>query len=116
MAACLASAVPPAGVYFVKFSLMARMAACLMLSGVGKSGSPALKSTTSTPSRRSLSASAMTFIVEETLIEEMRSAMVGLVSVGVIWLPFLCTLGTEPAAQPSLHGFGHEPGDVAAEA
>ena len=67
----------PAGVYLVKFALMAAMPACLMLSGVGKSGSPALKSTTSTPSRRSLSASAMTFMVEETLIAEMRSAVYG---------------------------------------
>ena len=51
------------------------MAACLMLSGVGKSGSPAPKSTTSTPCARSLSASAATFMVEDTLIEEMRSAI-----------------------------------------
>ena len=34
--ACFSSCVPPAGVYFVKLSLMARIAACLMLSGVGK--------------------------------------------------------------------------------
>ena len=51
------------------------MAACLMLSGVGKSGSPAPKSTTSTPSERSFSASAATFIVDDTLIEEIRSAI-----------------------------------------
>jgi hypothetical protein len=55
-----------------------------MLRGVMKSGSPALKSTTSTPSRRSLSASAMTFMVEETLISEMRSAIAGLLGVGVM--------------------------------
>src|ERR1700683_389411 len=63
---------------------MAAMAALRMFSGVMKSGSPALKSTTSTPSRRRLSASAITFMVEEALISAMRSAMAGLVSVGVI--------------------------------
>src|SRR5215468_4686586 len=57
------------------------MAACLMLSGVGKSGSPAPKSTTSTPSERSFSASEETFMVEETLMEEIRSA---------IWLSNAC--------------------------
>ena len=71
--ACFNSCVPPAGVYFVKLLLMASMAACLMLSGVGKSGSPAPKSTTSTPSRRRRSASAATFMVEDTLISAMRS-------------------------------------------
>ena len=49
------------------------MAAFLMLSGVGKSGSPALKSTTSTPSRRWRSASAATFMVDDSLINEIRS-------------------------------------------
>ncbi len=57
-----------------------------MLSGVGKSGSPALKSTTSIPSRCSLSASAMTFMVEETLMDEMRSAITAFI-VGVMSLP-----------------------------
>ncbi len=45
---------PLTGVYLVKFSSIALMAARLTLSGVGKSGSPALKSTTSTPSLRAL--------------------------------------------------------------
>ena len=53
---------------------MASIAALLTLSGVGKSGSPALKSTTSTPSRRKRSASAATFIVEDSLISEIRCA------------------------------------------
>jgi hypothetical protein len=44
------------------------------LSGVGKSGSPAPKSTTSIPSRRRRSASAATFMVDDSLIREMRSA------------------------------------------
>ena len=64
---------PAAGVYLVKLPLIAAMAACLMLSGVGKSGSPTLKSTTSAPSRRRRSASAATFMVDETLIKALRS-------------------------------------------
>src|SRR5579864_372158 len=68
------SAVPPVGVYLVKLASMASMAARLMLSGVGKSGSPAPKSTTSIPSRRRRSASAATFIVEDSLMREIRSA------------------------------------------
>ena len=68
--ACRSSCVPPAGVYLVKLAASASTAACLILSGVGKSGSPAPKSTTSTPSRRRRSASAATFIVDETLMVE----------------------------------------------
>ena len=45
-------------------------------SGVGKSGSPAPKSTTSFPSRRNRSASAATFIVDDTLIVEVLQKMV----------------------------------------
>src|SRR5258708_10258906 len=67
---CFSSSVPPVLVYLVKFWFRASMAARLMLSGVGKSGSPAPKSTTSAPSRRRLSASAATFIVDDTLISE----------------------------------------------
>src|SRR5438046_2905700 len=46
------------------------MAACLMLSGVGKSGSPAPKSTTSAPSRRGFSASAATLTVCSVVDEQ----------------------------------------------
>src|SRR5258708_40190560 len=49
------------------------MAARLMLSGVGKSGSPAPKSTTSSPWRRRRSASADTFMVDETVMVDIRS-------------------------------------------
>ena len=45
----LADYMPEAAVYLVLFSLRARMQASLMLSGVGKSGSPAPKPTTSMP-------------------------------------------------------------------
>src|SRR5580704_927145 len=72
--ACLISTVPPVGVYLVKLASSAAMAAFLILSGVGKSGSPAPKSTTSTPSRRRRSASAATFMVDDSLMRETRSA------------------------------------------
>src|SRR6266478_3768180 len=65
---------PVACVYLVKLLAMAETAAALMLSGVGKSGSPAPKSTTSTPSRRRRSASAATFMVDDSLMRETRSA------------------------------------------
>ncbi len=61
--------------YLVKFEEIASTAACLIFCGVGKSGSPAPKSTTSAPSRRRRSASAETFSVEETLILDIRSAI-----------------------------------------
>src|SRR5450631_3128636 len=90
---------------------MARIAACLMLSGVGKSGSPALKSTTSTPVRRSLSASAMTFMVEDSLMLEMRSAM-GVGSFG--FGDMSCLL--QSFAQALLNSWRNEASDVAAKA
>src|ERR1700684_4569257 len=74
MMAFFNSQTPPVAVYLVKFALIAAMPACLMLSGVGKSGSPAPKSPTSMPSRRRRSASAATFIVEDSLISDIRSA------------------------------------------
>src|SRR3989337_3408307 len=69
---CRSSRVPGVAVYLLKLSRMARMAASLTLSGVGKSGSPAPKSTRSAPSARSFSASIMTAMVEETEILETR--------------------------------------------
>src|ERR1700676_80763 len=76
---CLSSSVPPVLVYLVKFFPMASIAACFTFSGVGKSGSPAPKSTTSAPSLRRRSASAATFMVEETLMSEILSASVWVV-------------------------------------
>src|SRR6185312_9187712 len=72
--ACLSSIVPLTGVYFVKFLFSASMAASLMFLGVGKSGSPALKSTTSLPSALRRPAVAATFMVDDSLIQELRSA------------------------------------------
>ena len=64
---------PPVGVYFDLFSSIALIAAFLMWSGVGKSGSPGPKSATSTPRDFSLSASAMTAAVGEIWMRLMRS-------------------------------------------
>ena len=64
---------PPAAVYLVKLLSIARTAACLMFSGVGKSGSPAPSATTSTPARLSLAASAVTAMVADSLIRPTRS-------------------------------------------
>src|SRR5205823_3227989 len=92
------------------------MAACLMLSGVGKSGSPAPKSTTSTPSARSFSASDATFMVDDTLMEEMRSA-IGFMAVCIsVWLcPFQFRF-RHPLLQPHLHRGRHQAGNIPAEA
>ena len=65
---------PPMAVYFVKSPSMARIPACLMFSGVGKSGSPGPKSTTSRPCSRSLSAASITAIVFDTEIREILFA------------------------------------------
>ena len=65
------------------YASMAAMAAFLMLSGVGKSGSPAPKSTTSTPSRRRRSASAATFMVDDSLMSEILSASSNVACMGV---------------------------------
>src|SRR5690242_1596416 len=109
--------VPAAGVYFVKFCSSARTAACLMLSGVGKSGSPAPKSTTSTPSRRSLSASAATFMVEDTLIAEIRCAISCFTSSCIFRrYPFLLFLLQNPFAEPDVYRRRHQPRNVAAQA
>ena len=65
---------PGTGVYFVNSASSALCAATLMASGVPKSGSPAPKSITSTPERRSLSTVAATAIVADLAIREVRSA------------------------------------------
>ncbi len=65
---------PGTGVYFVNSASSALCAATLIASGVPKSGSPAPKSITSTPDRRSLSTAAPTAIVAEVAIREVRSA------------------------------------------
>src|SRR5262245_63764086 len=56
---------PAFAVYFVRPARIARSAACLMLSGVSKSGSPAPKSDTFAPAARRLSAACIAAIVAE---------------------------------------------------
>src|SRR5215216_2704670 len=56
---------PPLAVYFVRPARMARSAACLMLSGVSKSGSPAPKSQTFAPVARKFSAACIAAIVAD---------------------------------------------------
>src|SRR5271165_3395801 len=63
---------PPVGVYFVRFSSMALIAAFLMWSGVGKSGSPGPKSAISTPLAFNCSAAPITTAVGDTCIRLMR--------------------------------------------
>src|SRR4051794_41114533 len=68
------SSVPELVVYLVKLASMARCAAAETCGGVGKSGSPAPKSTMSTPCAFSLSASAVTFIVGDMAMRAVRAA------------------------------------------
>src|SRR3954464_11286870 len=65
---------PGTGVYFVNSASSALCAADLIASGVPKSGSPAPKSMTSTPDRRSLSTAAPPAMVADVAIREVRSA------------------------------------------
>src|ERR1044072_7963481 len=70
MIAFWSSRVPPVEVYLVWPFCIAWAAACLMLSGVSKSGSPAPKSTTSAPAARKASAACMAAKVDEDCIFE----------------------------------------------
>src|ERR1700683_3443297 len=63
---------PAVAVYLVRSSRNAWTAACLMCSGVGKSGSPGPKSTTSTPLALRRSAAMITAAVGETEIRPTR--------------------------------------------
>src|ERR1043166_7257047 len=73
MIAFWSSRVPPVEVYLVWPFRIASLAACLMLSGVSKSGSPAPKSTTSAPAARKASAACMAASVDEDCILETLS-------------------------------------------
>src|SRR5262249_44904963 len=73
MMACCKSRVPAAGVYLVLPARMAAAAASLMFCGVSKSGSPAPRSTTSTPAARIASAACMAAIVDDAFIRETLS-------------------------------------------
>ncbi len=73
MTASFSSSMPPTGVYLVKPSSMARMAAALMLSGVSKSGSPAPKPMMSLPSF----CRALAFIVTASVGDGLRTFVRG---------------------------------------
>src|SRR4030095_2055865 len=107
MMAFFSSSVPELVVYFVKLASMAACAAAPMCFGVGKSGSPAPKSITSTPCAFSFNASAATFIVGDTPIFLVRSASIRSGPQGFARELLL--------AQPLLHAFGDESVDRSAE-
>src|SRR6516225_10355973 len=65
--------IPPVGVYLVLLPRIASIAACLIWSGVGKSGSPGPKSAISTPLAFSWSAAVITAAVGEICMRLMRS-------------------------------------------
>src|SRR5882762_10293791 len=64
------SRMPAVAVYLVLPACMAAAAACLMFSGVSKSGSPAPKSTTFAPVARRASAACIAASVDEGFIRE----------------------------------------------
>src|SRR5262249_12269894 len=104
----LRPSVPELAVYFVKLASIALWAAAETWGGVGKSGSPAPKSTTSTPCALSFMASAATFIVGDTEMRAVRAA--SCMRSGPQRLPGVALL-----AQPGLDKRRHEVRDRAAE-
>src|SRR5215468_571421 len=100
---------PGTGVYFVNSASSALCAALLIGSGVPKSGSPAPKSITSTPDRRSLSTAAPTAIVADVAILEVRSANRAIVLL-LSLRPHRLLL-----AQTFLYHVGHQPVHFSAE-
>src|SRR5436190_10716234 len=101
---------PATGVYLVNSRSSASCAAAFTAPGVGKSGSPAPKSITSIPSRRSRSTVAVTFIVGELAMRDVRSA-------SFMVLPRPALAGCDISnflAQTLLDEIGDEPVDAAA--
>src|SRR4030095_2177763 len=92
----------------VKLASIALCAAADTCGGVGKSGSPAPKSTTSTPCALSFMASAATFMVGDTEMRAVRAA--SCMRSGPQRLP-----GGALLAQPGLDKRRHEARDGAAE-
>src|SRR4030095_9494586 len=101
---------PMALVYREKFASMAAFAASLTWVGVGKSGSPAPKSTIWTPVRFQRSASAATFMVAEPVTLARRCAS----AIDIATLSNGLNLGFP--AHPLLNGRRHKPANLAAEA
>src|SRR4051794_29816772 len=100
-AALRRSPVPETGVYLMTPLSSARTAACLMLSGVSKSGSPTPNAITSTPLALSAAARALTARVSDGWIFETRCAMRMLLT---------GSSGTSPPAP--LHHGGYQAGHV----
>src|SRR6185436_18122289 len=92
MIACCNSRVPAVAVYFVRPAAMARPAACLIFSGVSKSGSPAPKSTTLTPCARNASAACMAASVDDACIFETFSETGNSDGAGLVIGDLLCFL------------------------
>src|SRR5262245_20567777 len=69
---------PSTAVYFVSPRLIASTAACLILSGVSKSGSPAPRPMTSRPAALSSRALVVTAMVGDGLMRDRRSARNGM--------------------------------------
>src|SRR5882762_8648949 len=93
MIACCSSRVPAVAVYLVRPATIARLAACLMFSGVSKSGSPAPTSTTLTPCARKVSAACIAASVDDACIlatfsETGNSEEAGLVILGPLYFLF----------------------------
>ncbi|OQC72454.1 MAG: hypothetical protein BWX45_00909 [Deltaproteobacteria bacterium ADurb.Bin002] len=108
MIASLSSSVPPTGVYFVKPASMARMAACLMWSGVSKSGSPAPKPMTSLPcARRALALAVMARVSDGFTFATLDASFTNDLLLFFYWDIFRAVFDThcpEPAPGPSLRG------------
>ena len=94
---------------------MAALPAALTCSGVGKSGSPALKSTTLCPARRSRSASAATLSVADAATCASRCANIRF-SLTLSLTPDPCSL-TSPllSPHPLLDGRRHQPAHFPAQ-
>src|SRR6185503_9814621 len=101
---------PIALVYREKFASIAAFAASLTCVGVGKSGSPAPKSTIWIPARFKRSASAATFIVAEPVTLARRCAS----AIDITNLSNGLNFGFP--AHPLFNRRRHEPADLAAEA
>src|ERR1700754_580522 len=98
---------PPAAVYFVRPAVIAAAAACLMFSGVSKSGSPAPKSQTFTPDARNASAACIAAIVADdcmraTFLETGNLDMAG--NVFILGLSFLSCV-VRPAVERDLRPY-----------
>src|SRR5258706_332707 len=111
---------PAFGVYFVKFSSIALCAAALAASGVGKSGSPAPKSITSTPARRNWSTFAVTFMVGDPEMRFVRAASSAMVSSSTRPLSAVCSMRSPQScryflAEPGLDHVGHQPMNAPAQ-